>query len=126
MSLKEYKESDIYTHDNSQSKIMQDYSELTIRHLTIKQIQKSVAHPNKLLMIDNEPVYRLILTAKIIDIKRKSNYLLLTLDDYTSIKNYSKIIANQTEQSIMSDIKLSNFVVKCILYSTRTNTTQCR
>ena len=126
MSLKNYKKSDIYTDDSSQSKIMQDYSELTIRHLTIKQIQKSVAHPNKLLMIDNEPVYRLILTAKIIDIKRKSNCLLLTLDDYTSIKNYSKIIANQTEQSIMSDIKLSNFVIKCILYSTRTNTTQCR
>ena len=110
MSLIEYKQTDIYTDDNLQSKIMQDYSEGTIRHLTIKQIQKTIAHPNKLLMIDNEPVYRLILTAKIIAIKSKSNYLLLTLDDYTSIRNYKKIIANQTEQSIMSDIKLNNYI----------------
>ena len=110
MSLKEYKESDVYTDNNSQSKIMQDYSELTIRHLTIKQIQKSVAHPSKLLMIDNEPVYRLIVTAKIIAIKRKSNYLSSTLDDYTSINNYSKIIANQIEQSIMSDMKVNNYI----------------
>ena len=106
MSLLECKENEIYTDDKSKHQILTDYGDHTIRHLTLKQIQNSYAHPYKLLIIDNAPVYRLIVTVKIIEIKRKSNFLILTIDDYTSIQNYKKIIANQTEHTIMSDIKL--------------------
>ena len=106
MSLFECKDNEVYTDNNTKDQILKDYSDHTMRHLTIKQIQNSYAHPHESLMIDNAPVYRLIITAKIIELKRKSNFLVLTIDDYTSIQNYKNIIANQTEHTIMSDIKL--------------------
>ena len=122
MSLFDCKDDEIYTDDKSKPQILTDYGDHTIRHLTMKQIQNSYAHPYKLLMIDNAPVYRLIVTVKIIEMKRKSNFLVLTIDDYTSIRNYKKIIANQTEHTIMSDIKLIKYVHITILNCTFINT----
>ena len=111
MSITTYNETDIYTDDKLQQKIVGDFNKITIRHLTLKQIQQAKANPKTILIIDNEPVYRLIVVAQITEIKRIADRLILTLDDYTSIRSYQKIKAIETRESIISNIKLIKLTI---------------
>ena len=78
----------------------------TLRHLTLKQIQNAKADPQKQFQIDNEPAYRLQIVARITNVTRESNKLILTLDDYTNNKKYKGIQAIETSESNLCNIKL--------------------
>ena len=120
MSIYSINEADIYTAE-SNINLVKKYDEISIRHLTIKQIQSVKADPESLFKIDDKPVYRCKLVAKITNIEYDENKLVLTLDDYTSKPKYQCIKAYLTpEKTMYNTISLKEqFAVK-FSYATAT------
>lgn len=120
MSIYNINEVDIYKAE-SNINLVKKYDEITIRHLTIKQIQSVKADPKSLFKIDDKPVYRCKLVAKITNIEHQENKLVLTLDDYTSKPKCQCIKAYLTpEQTMYNTISLTEQFAVQFSYSTIT------